>query len=381
MNITLNHSKLKKALSYASKAVSTKPNIPILTNVLLRATKNGLHVAATNLEMGITLWIPGQVNAEGTTTISAKFFADFVSATFGDTVEINLSDSVLAVETQSSNAKFNTIAPEEFPVLPQSSENPIFILPALEFADNIEKVLFAASTDLTAGRIQQSGILFEPNDEGEITVVGLDGFRLSQTKIKTESISNDISKEEIIVPARYLTEVVRIIRDNPDIESVEVYLSENNSQIIFKLDDAELSIRLLEGPYPEYKRILPDDHSFTFEVAKTELEHALKVVNTFARGNLGNKVLFDFDIETGRVVLTSQVSDIGDGKAEVEVSNIDGESDLNSAYTLRYLGDFVSHCKGDTIVYETKGPLAASVLKDKDDAEFIHIIMPMRRDV
>lgn len=383
MKITLNHSKLAQALSYTSKAVSLKPNIPILSNVLLEVKNNTLKLSATNLDMGINMWIPGQSKADGSTTINGKYIADFVSASSGDRVDLEVEGNNLLVQTEHSNAQFAVMEAKEFPVLPAVGEKPIFKIEKDEFVVSMDKVLFACSTDMTAGRIQQSGVLFDINKEkGDVvSFIGLDGFRLSKRDSAISEFDSSLEKSEIIVPAKFLSELVKILADYNDVETIEVYLSESGSQIIFKFEDIEFSVRLLEGPYPDYRRIMPDSSSYTFEVKKSELENAIKVVNTFARGNLGNKTLFDFNLEEHKVTLVSTVTDIGEGKSEFVVSNVEGESDLNTAYTLRYLQDVVTHAKGQDIIFETKGPLAASVFKDKADSKFVHLIMPMRREV
>lgn len=381
MEIKLNHLNLAKSLQYTSRAVNAKPNIPILSNVLLDVSKNGLKLSATNLDMGITVWIPGLVDKEGKITVSAKFISDFVSASSGDNVELKLDGSVVTVKTDKSKANFNTIAATEFPVLPEISEASLFKISAKEFQVSMDKVIFASSTDMSIGKIQQSGILFEFNKEdSEVVFVGLDGFRLSKRDTKVKELPEELPTEQIIVPAKYLSEVSKIVSDYVDLDEIEVYLSKNKSQVIFKFEEIEFSIRLIEGPYPEYKRIMPDSASFTFEVKRGDLEDAIKVVNTFARSNLGYKTLFDLDLENSVIRLKSIVAEVGENESVVEVKEVTGDSDLNTSYNLKYIQDVVSHIKGDTIIFETKGALAASVFKDKADARFLHLLMPLRRE-
>lgn len=383
MKITLNHSKLAKSLQYASRAVSAKPNIPVLSNVLLEVTDTDLKLSATNLDMGINMWIPGKVDAEGTTTVSAKYIADFVNASSSEKVDITTKENTLTVQTAKSKANFATIPSNEFPPLPEAVNSPVFSISSTELIISMEKVLFACSTDFSAGKIQQTGVLFEfeeGNDE-EISFIGLDGFRLSKRTTKISNLQKDALSGQIIVPARYMSEVVKILQDYPDVDTVEVYLSENKSQIIFKFDDVELSLRLIEGPYPDYKRIMPDSFTYTFEVKRSDLEEGIKVINTFARSNLSNKTLFDFDIENSKVSLKSSVAEVGENETEIEVSATDGSGDLNSAYNLRFFQDLVSHIKGETIKFETKGPLSPSIFKDKADSKYVHILMPLRREV
>jgi len=381
MEIKLNHLNLAKSLQYTSRAVNAKPNIPVLSNVLLDITKNGLKLSATNLDMGITVWIPGLVDKEGKITVSAKFISDFVTASSGDNVEIKLDGSVITVKTDKSKANFNTISAVEFPILPEIAETPLFKISAKEFMVSMDKVIFASSTDMSIGKIQQSGILFEFNKEdSEVIYAGLDGFRLSKRNAKIKELTEILPQEQIIVPARYLSELSKIASDFVDLDEIEVYLSKNKSQIIFKFEEIEFSIRLIEGPYPDYKRILPDSASFSFEVKRGDLEEAIKVVNTFARSNLGYKTLFDLDLENSVIRLKSIVAEVGENESVVSISEVVGDSDLNTSYNLKYIQDVVSHIKGDTIIFESKGPLAASVFKDKSDARFLHLLMPLRRE-
>lgn len=383
MKITLNHGKLAKYLQYASRAVSQKPNIPILSNVKLEISKNDLMLSATNLEMGINMWIPGIVESDGSATVSAKYIADFVSAISDDKVDIFQQESTLIVGSRKSRANFAIIPATEFPVLPALPERKLFSISPSELIKSLDKVIFACSTDHSAGKIQQSGVLFEINAEEEslISMVGLDGFRLSKRDLKVEDLDRDIFQGQIIVPAIYLNELSKILSNSEDNDNVNVYISENKSQIIFQFEDIEFSIRLLEGPYPDYKKIMPDSSSYSFEVSKSDIEEALKIISTFARSNLAYKTLFDMDLENSTIKFKSVVNEVGENETKVEVDTIQGESDLNTAYNLRYLQDIVNHINGPRLRFESKGPLAATVVKDLSDENFVHLLMPLRREV
>ncbi len=379
MKITLSHEKLSKMLMYTSRAVSTKPNIPILSNVKMEVNKSNLNLSATNLDMGINLWIPGVVESEGNLTVSAKFIADFVAASSAEKVELELKDNVLNVETEKSKANFNIIPADEFPIMPAIPEKSWFRIDKNEFIKTLDKVLFACSTELTPGKVHMSGVLIEVEGE-EISFVGLDGFRLSKRTVKAIELSQLENLPQVIVPAKYLSELAKIASDASDVEEVVVYLSDNRSQIIFKMEEIEFSVRLLEGPYSDYKKIMPDSNSFAFEFKRGDMENAIKVVSTFARSNLNYKTLVDFDVENKSFKMRSSVTDIGDNETEVELLSSEATTDLNVAYNLKYLQDIVNHTKGDTLRLESKGALTANVFKDSSDEKFIHILMPLRRD-
>jgi DNA polymerase III subunit beta len=141
-----------------------------------------------------------------------------------------------------------------------------------------------------------------------------------------------------------------------------------------------LSVRLLEGPYPDFRGVIPNDFVFAFEVEKRELEKALRVVYTFARSISGNKVNWDLAIEEGNLLMHTEVTDLGRNETHLTVNKAEGTSDLRDAFSLQFLMDFVNHVGGEKIRFETKAPLAAAVFTDKDDADFLHIIMPVQRD-
>jgi DNA polymerase-3 subunit beta len=381
MKATINYKKLARALNYAARSVSLKPNIPILSNVLLEAKNSGVYISATNLDMGISMWIPCEVKEEGSTTVSARFIADFVSASNGEYVQLELKNNLLEVKTSVSKAEFVTIESNEYPILPKVTGKPMFSIDKHDFLVSMNKVLFACSSDLSAGKIQLTGCLFNIEEASEeIEFVGLDSFRLSLRKSKIENLSMIDEKQEIIVPSRFLQELTKILLDFDDIEKIDVYLSENKSQIIFVFDDISFSVRLLEGPYPDYKRILPEDFTFTFEVEKQEFERAIKIVNTFAKSNLGNKTLMDVNIETSELSFIANVAEVGNNITTIAINKTDGPSDLNTAYNLKYLQDLVNHITGKFITFESKGPQAASVFKDNADKNFLHLVMPLRRE-
>lgn len=383
MKITLNQNKLAKYLQHTSRAVSSKPNIPILSNVKLDVSKTNLRLSATNLEMGINMWIPGIVDAEGSITVSAKYLSDFVSAVNEDKILLEQNENNLIVKTSKSKANFSIIPSSEFPALPAIPEKKMFSISSTELISALDKVIFSCSTDISTGKIQQSGVLLELDQENsEIGLVGLDGFRLSKKTIKVNDLDSEIAtSHQIIIPAKYLSEFSKIITDSEDYGEVNIFLNENKSQIIFQFEEIEFSIRLLEGPYPDYKRIMPDSFAYAFEVNLNLIQEGLKVISTFARSNLAFKTLFDMDLENSEIKFRSVLNEIGENETVIEVENIQGESDLNTAYNLKYLQDIVNHIAGDNLRFETKGPLAASVILDKSDPNFIHLLMPLRRDV
>ncbi len=379
MKITLPQDKLAKALGYTSRAVSTKPNIPVLSNILIEVSKHELKMSGTNLDMGINTWIAGTVDTEGKVTASGKFLSDFINANGSGKVEMSLEGDVLHVKTPNSSAEFSTISATEFPILPKVTGTPLFKIAAADLASALDKVTFACAADLVASRIQFTGVLFELTAEepGKLTMVGIDAYRLSRKLVKIEREGTDAM--QLIVPARSLQELGRILSQE-GAETVEIYLSESKSQVIFKFGDVELSVRLLEGPYPDYKPVIPVENAYAYDIDKADLEQATKIVNTFARTIHGNRVDMDLDLETGTLTMRTTVAELGKNETKIQVKNVTGNNDLKSAYSLQFLIDMQNHMSGDKIHFESNGTLAAAVFTDPTEKDFMHIVMPLQRD-
>lgn len=381
MKITIPQDKLSKALLQVARGVSTKPNIPVLSNILLEVSKDQLKLSSTNLDMGIHMWIPGSSDTEGKTTVSGKFIADFVAANSGGKVELALNGEVLHVHTDSSKAEFNTISSGEFPILPKVTSEVFFTVEAKSFIEALDKVLFTCASDFS-GRIQLTGVLMEINSAApdKLVLAGADGFRLSQKTLDISSAHMDegADKHQLIVPARPLQEFAKMV-DLAEVDNIDVYVNESKSQLIFKLDNMEFSVRLLEGPYPDFKQVIPVDTVYGFDLDKAEFERAMKIVNTFARSLQGYNVDFDLDIESGQLVLRSRVVDLGVNETKMMVKNVKGPNDLKAAYSLQLLMDMVNHAKGNTVTYETNGALAPALFTDQNDKDYIHLVMPMQR--
>lgn len=377
MQITLQQSKLAKALSYIAKAVSTKPNIPVLSNVLLSVDKSTLKLSATNLDMGINMWIAGQSLADGEVTVSAKTLGDFVSETSDGKITLTVDGQLLKVVGEGSQAEFQTIPATEFPILPKITGTPVFSVAPDIFVTGLSKVLFACSTENTPGKSQQTGVYFDLPKTGDLNLIGLDGYRLSSKKIKVRrALEQELTA---IVPGKALSELSKILLSEESVEVVEVYVNQSKSQMMFKFNEIEFSVRLLEGPYPEYKKVIPTEFDYSCEMNRNEFLQAIRIVNTFARSTLGNRTNFDLDPDSATVTLSTTVTDLGNNETKIKATQIKGD-ELAAAYNLRYLGDVGNVVTGDKIIFQTKNALAAAVFLDGDDPDFLHIVMPLRRE-
>ncbi len=374
MKVSLIQENLAKALLYMNKAVSSRPNIPILANVLLETEKGKLKLSATNLDIGISTWIGATIEEEGKVTVSARMLSDFVNSLKKGKIEMVQKGQTLVVKSVDNFAEFYIIPAEDFPRVPQIEGEALLELNAPLLADTFTKTAFAASTD--ESRPVLTGLLFK-GFKKKLTIVGVDGFRLSKKEIALEEDLGSKDFEEI-VPARAVSEVENLIKDiSEKDDKVQIYLLGNKNQMLFKIGDVELSTRLIEGKFPEYENILPKDHKLEFKADKADFADMLKVVSIFARNVVGNKTKYSVEGSESKLKLSTSVIDIGNNESEIKIKEVEGE-DFETAFNVKFLQDMVNTISGDILIFRTNGPTAPGVFIDPKDKDFVHVVMPMR---
>lgn len=375
MKVEIIQEKFAKALSHINKAISNRPNIPVLANVLIETDQGNLRLSSTNLEIGIIAKLGAEVIEDGKTTVSAKLLFEFVSSLKPGKVMLTMKDQMLSVQSVDNMADFCVIPADEFPNVPNAEGEPVLEFNANQIAHALDKVTFAASTDNS--RPVLTGLLTKITKRN-LTLVGVDGFRLSQFTLKLENGPETDFQE--IIPAKTLQEISKIVKDiATEEEKLQIYSLEKNNQVVFKIGDIELVSRLIEGDFPPFEDIIPNDKQFGFNVLKSDLAAGVKIVGIFARNVIGNKTRFIVDPDESKLKLSAVVVDVGNNESSVDITTPIGEK-LETSYNAKFMQDMLNSMDGDEIVYETNGVTAPGLFKDKNDENYIHIIMPMRLD-
>lgn len=373
MKVEVIQEKLAQALVHINKAVSNKPNIPVLNNVLIETDNGAIKLSSTDLEIGINAMVGAEIAEKGKLTVSAKLLSEFVNSLKPGKLKLLLNEQKLIVESVDNRAEFFIIPADDFPSVPHSEGEPMVSLNALEFGKMLDKVTFSASTDNT--RPVLTGVLTKITKR-KLSLVAVDGYRLSQKVTKIEEGPKDDYLG--IIPAKSLNDVNKIIKDVAvDKDVVELYTLQENNQIVFKINEVEVISRLIEGEYPAYEDILPKEKQHSFSILKGELADAVKVVSIFARNAVGNKTKFAVDPEKGRLNLSALVIDVGKNVTSVDISKTEGD-EIETAYNAKFMQDMINSIKGDEIIYESNGTTSPGIFREKDDKDYIHVIMPMR---
>jgi DNA polymerase-3 subunit beta len=372
VKVTSLQENLARGLGIAGRAVSTRGSLPILGNVLLRTENGRLKLTATNLEVGINVWVPAKVDDEGAITVPAKLFTDFVNSLPPGPAELSLNVRTKTVHLRSGpyEANFKGMDAEEFPIIPVAPEKPTTRLAKSTLRRMIGEVAFVATTD--DSRPVLTGVL--TTLEGDrITMAAADPYRLS---VRTAPLLSKVeSKLEVIIPARSLQEVQRIIDDSDD--PVDIFVTPNGSQVIFHTEEADLVSRVIEGQFPNYRQVIPSAKAATRIVAqREELLQATRLASLFARDS-ANMLRFQVDASAQPpLIISATAAEVGDNTAKVDAT-VDGQT-TTIAFNSRFIADALSSLTAPEIALELGGPLAPGVVKIVGDDSYLHVVMPLR---
>ena len=362
MKLEVTQENLSRALSTVSRVAHAKTSLPILNNILFRAEKNRLVLAATNLEIAITEHVGAKVTREGVITIPARLVGDYVANLPKGTITLTLDGTKLHIETENYKSSLNGVVADEFPALPEINDATKLVIPASVLKRAIQQTILTVSHDET--RPILTGIYLHTSD-GSLYMAGTDGYRLSERRV-IES-SDDINA---IIPAATLQDVVRVLPDDSD----EVTLLINDQQAQFLLGDITITSRLIDGKYPDYRQLIPKESETSFTAQKDELNRIVKIASLFARES-GGSITITTDVTKSTVSIHSLASQLGENTSELSAQpTSDGAITLNSRYVIEALGVV----DANEISFGFSGKLAPCVLKGSGDNDYIHIIMPLK---
>lgn len=364
MKVSVLKENLAKALSTCGRVVSTRGSLEILSNVMLSTESGRLKISATNLEVGINYWLGAKVEKEGAITVPARLLTDIVSSLSSEKVELELEELNLHLNSDKDKLTIKGISVEEFPLIP-SIDTTSFKISSRVLRDALNLVNFAAALD--EARPVLSGVYMNV-DGDKLTLAATDSYRLAEKVIKLDKKVTD--KYEIIIPARALIELARTLADFD--EDIKVCINDN--QILFAATEVEFTSRLIEGNFPNYKQIIPENNDTKAVVKASDLASILKVASLFARENANSVNIFVR--AKGKIEVNATSSQIGDSSSVVEavVDGKDGEISFNS----RYILDVLSNLKDENIEFEISGKLNPGVIRPEGSKDYTYIIMPLR---
>jgi DNA polymerase-3 subunit beta len=360
---------LARGLSVVSRAVSNRSTLPVLANVLLKTEDAGLKLTATNLEIGITYWVPGKIESDGATTVPAKLLTDLVSSLpAGDRVDLALqAGDTLHLRCGRFETHIKGIDADEFPAIGAAGERPTTRIAQNALRRALAETVFAAASD--EARPILTGVLARFEGD-QVTLAAADNYRIA---VKTIAILDPVPETSVVIPARALVELSRVLADVED--PVEVVLAASRNQVLFHLDGIDLVSRLIDGQFPNYQQVVPQTHTTRAVFDREELLRAVRPAALIAHESANIvKLQIAGDDEPGITVSAS--AEVGDHVGQVEAT-VEGDG-TTIAFNARYLADVLTNVSADQFALELNGPLSPGVFKPLGDDHYIHVVMPVR---
>jgi DNA polymerase III subunit beta len=359
---------LARGLQVVSRAVSGRSTLPVLANVLLRTEDAGLKLTATNLEIGITAWVPGRIDGEGTLTVPARLLTDVVNGLpAGERVDLETDGTSLHIKAGRFQTHLRGIDAEEFPVIPSPGERPTTRVSQGALRKALSEVAFAAATD--EARPILTGVLTRLSGD-RVTLAAADNYRIA---VKSLPILDPVEDTSLVVPARSYTELMRVLNDSDD--PLEIMLASSKSQILFHLEGVDLVSRLIDGQFPNYQQVLPTSHATRAVVDRDELLKAVRLSALIA-SSAANVVKLSLTNDGSGSITIAAAADVGEATGEVEAA-IDGDQ-VQIAFNARYLQEALQNVDADQLALEFSGPLSPGVLRPTGSEDYVHVIMPVR---
>ena len=367
MEIKIIQEKLAKALNHVSKVVAGgRATLPILNNVLIRVDDKKVSLTTTNLDMAVVDYLSVIDSKNGVVTVPARLIAEFVAnLPKGETVTLTAENETVTVKTDRYNSVLNGTLADDFPELPGMDEGKTvkFTLSVEDFKTGLSQVMVAASNDMA--RPALTGVYFNTTDD-TLYVAATDGYRLAERKL-VEKVGVEVAA---VVPAASLRAVLSLLDDN--VEEVEILFDE--AQVKFRLNEVEVTSKLVDGSFPDYRQLIPKDSEIKVDLKRDELVRVTKLAALFAR-EVGGSVVCSTKAEDGTFAIASVANELGENNSEIKTEvEVDGKVTLNS----RFLLDALNVLEGKTVKVGFSNKLDPIVLKSEQDAGYIHIIMPLK---
>jgi len=365
MRIICTQENLNNALLIVNHLATKNANLPILSNVLISAKENAISFSTTNLEMGIKAQIRGKVEKDGAYTVPARLLADYIGLLPKENVTLEIEEDGLRVSGKNSQTLIKGMPAEDYPLIPDVSEEKQIMIKGKEMKELISQVSFAVSLD--DNRPEISGDLFSFS-ENDCIIAATDSYRLAEKRIK---VKNEITKK-LIIPLKTLQELNRIIVS--DDKEIQIFLSEN--QILFSFDGIKLVSRLIDGTYPDYEQIIPTEQKIIVELRNDQLIKAIKSAALFCKPGI-NDVKLSFIASKNELVVVSTNNSIGENITTIEAQVTGGDIDI--VFNYRYLLDGLNNINSERILIKLNNQGAPGMFTPADNPDYLYIVMPIRQ--
>ncbi len=366
MKIEINKNNLLKALSKADKITGKNVSLAVLQCVIIKTLENQIEISATNLELGIKIYVQAKIEAAGEIAVSSSLLVSYLGNLLQEErLVLEHSDQTLRIVGAKSETQINTFATTDFPSIPVIESEKTCKLSSVALVDGLKSVWYSASVSSIKPELSS---VYLYSDSGELTFVATDSFRLAEKKpgAKTSDF------ESILIPQRNVAEIIRVFEGI----DTDITLIFGENQVSFAIDkELYLVSRVVDGAFPDYKQIIPKENKTEVSILKQDLVNALKISNLFSDNF--NQVKFHLDNENDIFEITSKNTEKGESRTSVP-SSIRGESvDIN--FNQKYITDCFNSIKSESFQVFFNGVGRPMVIRGVGDHSFMYLVMPLNK--
>jgi DNA polymerase III subunit beta len=351
--------------------VEKKTTMPILSNLLIRTQENRIKIIATDREIGLVADYEAEIIREGDITLSARKLHEMVREIRGEMIHVSKDERNMVVLTcKKEMYRIPGIPADDYPTVAAQEELPMHKVKGSMLREMIRKTAFAMSADEM--RKNLNGVFLETEHSGEnllIRMVATDGHRLAMMKIDVGEEDFFIMEKGVIIPRKGLGEIRRLVEDVPG----DVFIGIRQGMCIVKTDHVLLKVSLVDGEYPDYKRVIPAEKGIVVGVEKDKLLHSLRRMSVISSERYNGVIL---TLSSGKVVLNSTNPDVGEANDEIEVS-YEGE-ERSVGYNVTYLADAIEVIDEEKLEFEIGVAMKPAVIRAVGNENYFCIVMPLK---
>lgn len=368
MKLLVSQKTLAEAVTIVQKAIPSKPQLPVLSSILLTLSDNFLTISATDLYIGIQVTIPVESKDSGEIVVPGKELRDIITSLPSDDITLSYAEGTLHISVKKMKTTLQCYVGDEYPKFPESQGSVLSM--SLEVLETITTYVVSA-TSKDVSRPILTGVFIEPQESGT-TIVGTDGFRLASVTVTDASISQ--IAEPLLIPAKIIEEVTRIAQKK-NASNVQAAISAETQQVTFTMDSVQLFSRLIDGTFPPYQQIIPSLFSAEITLFAGELLGHIKRAMIFGRDS-SSIVHLSLDKEIGTISADSP--SVGTFKAELQHEKIQIEEPVTIAFNAQYLVDFLSSIKDESVWIGISDSLKPALFKIAGQENIAYVVMPFR---
>ncbi len=362
LKVTVSREELAQRLAVVARGVSTRTAVLVLGGIRLHAEAGRLHLAATDMELSLRASLGAAVDGEGETVVPGRLLLDIARSLPGEdvTIEHRATEAVLTVTAGSANYRLHTYSAEDFPRLPDTETTPLHAIERDALIETVARVGRSASRD--ESRPVLTGILvrFEP---GKVVMAATDSYRLA---VKETVVSGPLPELEAIIPARALQELTRIAAAA---DEVQLGLQENH--VVFGADGTWLTTRRIDGQFPNYRQLLPEQFEYELQLSRDELLNVVRRVSLMAQRNSPLRLRFD----EGELTVSAITQDVGEARESLPVAYTADTMEIG--FNAEFLRDGLESLDSETVTLKLISPLRPAVLEG-EAGDYTYLIMPIR---